>query len=244
MSWNYEIILNKNMLNGEREELLSKISNFENVKVEEKEIGGQYIIKITTLNFHKIKESILTNIAYFLVKLYKQKYFQTALKHLPLPATHISALSRALTLFDIESDIFYTLNILPTEGKLITDSFFGFKMTKLKDKWNEFVNVTNLNSPYLANKEIYIEFLKFLYSVIEPQCEEVNVFYNINSIELMDDKNHKLSENIDVNDEISLITNLIILAPNTINLHCIDCISSKTFKTLYYIFNKKINLLV
>ena len=43
---------------------------------------------------------------------------------------------------------------------------------------------------------------------------------------------------------MGLITNLVLLAPQNINIYCVDKMSEQTFKTLYYLFDKKINLLV
>ena len=244
MSWTYEIILSNEMDANESTRLYKELLDIKEIKLEKQENNKYISLKISAENFHKIRERVVACLAYHIVKAYKQQYFYKHMVNLSLPQSHVKALCKALTLFDMDSDVFHVLNLLPRTGSVVVSSFYLFRLAKLREKWSEFVSVTNINSPYLANKEIYIEFLKFLYSVVEPQCEHVNVFYNANSIVLKDDNNQELSERIDIDDEISLITNLIVLAPNTINLHCIDCFSNKTFKTLYYIFNKKINLMV
>ena len=127
---------------------------------------------------------------------------------------------------------------------IIVPSFNTFKLGKLRLKWQEFVYVTNLNGDYLINKEIFIEFLKFLIKSIQPQTKVVNIKTDLTKFLFFDEQDHLMQGQIDLKDEMGLITNLVLLAPRNINIHCSDKVSDKTFKTLYYLFDKKINLLV
>ena len=70
------------------------------------------------------------------------------------------------------------------------------------------------------------------------------VFYNGKNFELLDENNNIICFNNTNNPEANLISGLISLAPKTINLHCAGMLSDNTFKIIYYIFNKKVNLLV
>ena len=102
----------------------------------------------------------------------------------------------------------------------------------------------NLNGDYLINKEIFIEFLKFLIKSIQPQTKVVNIKTDLTKFLFFDEQDHLMQGQIDLKDEMGLITNLVLLAPRNINIHCSDKVSDKTFKTLYYLFDKKINLRV
>lgn len=243
--WTYKLIINNFNQNDELNKLIKKLENIEDFGISIVPEKDRQIITFSARDVHKVKESVLTNIAYYIIKEHKFNFFYNQIKKQNLPDIHIKSLSKALTLFDIESDIYLTLNLLPPTGTVVVNSFYMFKMGKLRDKWQEFINVTNLNSPIMLNQEIYIEFLKFLYSAIPCQYEEVNVLIDeSNKFSLTDKNNNVLMPEVCLDDELSLVTNLIFLAPKTINLHCINCISNKTFKTLYYIFNKKINFMV
>mgnify|MGYP004560443989 CR=1 FL=1 len=115
---------------------------------------------------------------------------------------------------------------------------------KIKNKWNEFSTITNLNSNHLLNYEVFVEFLKFLINSIQPRLYVINIKCDVNKYLFYDNNNVVVAKNIDLSDEIGLITNLVFLAPKNINIYCINQVSNKTFKTLYYLFDKKINLIV
>jgi len=117
-------------------------------------------------------------------------------------------------------------------------------LSKIKHRWQEFVVVTNLNGNYLLNYEVFVEFLKFLISAIQPKTNVVNLKSDLKKFLFFDDKNNLITCRVDLKDEMGLITNLVLLAPQNINIHCMNNLSDKTFKTLSYLFDKKINLRV
>ena len=92
--------------------------------------------------------------------------------------------------------------------------------------------------------DVFIEFLKFLISSIQPKTNVINLKSDLTKYLIFDDKNNIIDCMVDLQDEMGLITNLVLLAPQNINIHCADKMSEQTFKTLYYLFDKKINLLV
>ena len=92
--------------------------------------------------------------------------------------------------------------------------------------------------------ETFLELLKFLIDTIIPRHRSIDVFYNGKNFELLDENNNIICFNNTNNPEANLISGLISLAPKTINLHCAGMLSDNTFKIIYYIFNKKVNLLV
>ena len=78
-----------------------------------------------------------------------------------------------------------------------------------------------------------------------PRHRLVDVYYVDDRFLIIDEQNNVLSFNNDTNNlEVDLITNLITIAPKNINLHCAGVLTNNTFKVIYYIFNKKVNLLV
>lgn len=190
------------------------------------------------------KELIIEILAETIVNIYKNDYFTRNIKLSFLPNEHKETLIKALILFDIESDIYYVLSAIEKYNTIIVPSFHEFKLSKLKHKWNEFVFITNLNGNYLLNQEVFIEFLKFLISSIRPQTNVINLKSDVSKFLICDEKNNLITCRVDLKDEIGLITNLVLLAPRNINIHCASQVSNKTVKTLYYLFDKKINLLV
>ena len=153
------------------------------------------------------------------------------------------ALLKSLVFFEIENDYAYVLNKLDLNKDIVVDSFFEFKCNLLKYKWEELIKLTNSNSKFLNDKEVYIEFISFLLSSVSSNCFSVDLTYTNNNYVLQDTINN-VTKTIKADNEEGLISNLIMLAPKQINVYCVDNISNSAFKLIYKIFNKKVNLLV
>lgn len=193
---------------------------------------------------YKLKKYVPDLILY----IYKENYLLQTINFKNINDVFKLSLLKALVLFDSESDKEFIKNNITFEGDLYLDSLFNFKLKDLKKRWQEIANLANENSNYFFESETLLELLKFLIATIKPKASYVNVYYNGKNFEYKDFKNRKIKNNYimqsEDDNEIGLIITLIALAPNTINLHCIDTISNNTFKVLYYIFDKKVNLLV
>lgn len=190
------------------------------------------------------KELVLEMIAESIVTIFKTRFFENNMNVPFLTAENREALVKALVMFDIESDIYYVLTCIENMSTIVLSSINAFLLPKIKNKWNEFVTIANLNGNYLLNYEIFVEFLKFLINSIQPKTSVINLKCDVNKFLFFDDNDRLLTSKISLDDEMGLITNLVVLAPKNINIHCIGQVSNKTFKTLYYLFDKKINLIV
>lgn len=191
-----------------------------------------------------VKEYVLEMISETIITIYKTDFFEKTMNVPFLNVENREALIKALVLFDIESDIYYILTCIENMSTIILKSIDTFLLPKIKNKWNEFVTITNLNGNYLLNYEVFVEFLKFLINSIQPKTNVINLKCDVNKYLFFDDNDRLLTSKINLDDEMGLITNLVMLAPKNINIHCIGQVSNKTFKTLYYLFDKKINLIV
>ena len=189
------------------------------------------------------KELVLEMLSETIVDIYKMQYFIKTINLNFLPVEQKEVILKALVLFDIETDIYFVLTSIENLHTIILKSFDYFILKKIKHKWKESAIITNLNGSYLLNYDVFIEFLKFLISSIQPKTPVVNLKSDLKKF-LIFDGNNLVTSRVDLKDELGLITNLILLAPKNINIHCIDKVNNKTFKTLYYLFDKKINLLV
>lgn len=190
------------------------------------------------------KEFVLELISETIINIFKTEYFEKSINLGFLRPEQKDALVKALVLFDIDSDIYYTLLSIEKLDTIVVDAVNTFLLSKLKLKWAEFVTITNLNSDYLLNYDVFVEFLKFLINSIQPKTKVINLKCDVRNFLFLDEKNSVITSKVNIDDEMGLITNLVLLAPQNINIHCIDRVSNRTFKTLYYLFDKKINLLV
>lgn len=236
--WNLKVRFNKLEEVGE---LINKIRNIKKVEYHVSKDNNEILLSGDNEFSHELTIEAISEI---IVGIYKNKYFFENINLKFLQNDLKEALIKALILFDIESDIYYVLCLIENLSTIVVPSFNMFKLSKLRLKWQEFVYVTNLNSDYLINKEIFVEFLKFLINSIQPKTKEINLKSDLSNFLFFDEKGHLIKNSIDIKDEMGLITNLVMLAPRNINIHCSDKVSDKTCKTLYYLFNNKINLLV
>lgn len=196
-----------------------------------------------------VKRVLKRYIPEIILFIYKEKYLIQNISFNDVNEVFKLSLLKALVLFDSETDYVDIRKELDLDSDINIDSFYSFKLQKLKTRWQEIVSLANDNSNYFFESETLLELLKFLIATIKPKASFVNVYYNGKNFEFLDAKNRRiknaiLSSSGADNDEVNLIISLISLAPDTINIHCIDSLSNNTFKVLYYIFDKRVNLLV
>lgn len=229
-------------------ETLSEVGDFINkihpIEKTEYHIDAPNNQIVITCENEYCKELILQTLAEYIVNNYKTQYFQRYLKLDFLPSVQTQMLIKVLVMFDIESDIYYVLNGIEKLKYINVQSYDAFILRKIKHKWEEFALITNLNGAYLLNYDVFIEFLKFLISSIQPKNKAITLKSDVKKFLLFDAEDNLINSGVDLNDEMGLIANLVLLAPQNINIYCSDQVSEKTFKTLYYLFDKKINLRV
>lgn len=152
------------------------------------------------------------------------------------------ALIKALVLFDFDEDKVIVEKKLNLEKNIVTHAFFNFKLKALKQKWSELAKISS--QEFFANSEIFFEFLKFLVESIQPKDLNVIISQNNNSF-LIKDTNNKLVKEEKINgrcnDEVELITKLIMLSPQKIKFHNNISLSQESFKLIRYIFEQKIS---
>lgn len=192
----------------------------------------------------KLESFLKKEIAELIIIIYKQLELEKMISLEYLPAELKSALIKCLTIFDYEEDLFFIINELELVHGINLFSFYNFKLKKIKKKWKQFASNCANNCNFIKS-ESFLDLLKFLIDFVTPRHRLVDVYFVDDRFLIIDEQNNVLSFNNDTNNlEVDLITNLITIAPQNINLHCAGVLTNNTFKVIYYIFNKKVNLLV
>lgn len=191
----------------------------------------------------KVFEYIKRLLAEAIILIYKEKLLLNSININYLSEEYKTAFIKSLIYFDYEEDMFEIINQLDFDTGINLDSFYNFRLKKVKQKWLQLVSICQNNNVFLES-ETFLELLKFLIESMIPKHKYIDVFYNGIDFEIVDENNNLISFNNTGNPEVNLISSLISLAPKTINLHCAGMLSDNTFKIIYYIFNKKVNLLV
>ena len=148
----------------------------------------------------------------------------------------MNAFKKALLNFDKETDRYLVRKALNLEHDLFLESFYQFKLSTLKAKWTELVTLANENREYLNSTDSFIDLLKFLVDNLEI-CEEEISIYQSEDLSYQILVSNKLYQN-KVFSEESLVSSIIDLSPQKINLYCDE--DSRAINLLHKLFEERI----
>ena len=148
----------------------------------------------------------------------------------------LNAFKKALLNFDKETDRYLVKKYLKLEKDFFLESFYQFKLSTLKSKWTELVTLANENREYLTSTESFIDLLKFLIDNLEICEEEISIYQSADhSYKIyVSDKQY---QNKDFSEEC-LVSSIIDLSPQKINLYCSD--QSRAITLLHRLFDERI----
>lgn len=146
------------------------------------------------------------------------------------------AFKKALLNFDRQTDKYLIKKALCLSNTLFLESFFEFRLTKLKDKWTELVSLSNDNRDFFVCRESFIDLLKFLVDNLDICEDEISVIKEGNGYRIVD-CNNKFYTNRLISHE-KVVSSVIDLAPQKINLY-FDQSSNET-NLLERIFEERI----
>ncbi len=201
--------------------------------------------KSTYSTVFAVEECHKTKLQVFLTKLissivctfYKDAFLEEKLFIKSSENINFYAFKQALLNFDKETDYFIIQKNLNFEKNLFLESFYNFKLSSLREKWKELVSLANENREHLAHTDTFFDLLKFLIDNIDIAHEEIDVVENEDGYRVFAD----CEENsLDGLDEKSLISALIDLSPQKINLYCKK--ESKAISLLKKIYERRVNL--
>ncbi len=147
-------------------------------------------------------------------------------------------LVNTMTIFDSENDKKLIKKHLFNQDVGAIDGFFNFRMKKVKEKWDEIIDLTNENAIVLHDKETSCEFLSFLIDAMQTNDKTVVVFKENDVFKIKDEKgccfNLKIPFWKNQVDEEVVLFNLVCLAPQKV-----DVVDEKAFsKDFVYIIKR------
>lgn len=138
-------------------------------------------------------------------------------KHLFLPTQDnlsLTAFKKALINFDKETDYFLISKVLNFDENLYLESFYQFKLVRLRDKWSELIRLANENRDYLVSADAFFDLLKFLVDNLDVSGDEIDV--------VEDDDGYHICESGAKSGALNpsaLVSSLIDLSPQKINMY-------------------------
>jgi hypothetical protein len=189
----------------------------------------------------QVQNLILQKITEIVLTYYKPKFILKNLKSQCTLDDYKSLFLQTLTNFDRKTDVEMVKANFSFKNYLFLNSFFNFKLKSLQKKWLEICALTNENYSFLSDENVLLELIKFLNSCVNPLTKQVNVKQRQNKIILENENDQEIElkkaffVNQNSNYEI-LLTNIINLAPQKVNVFCsklMDGFSLNILNNLY-----------
>lgn len=198
-------------------------------------------------NIAVIKNSIINDVKKIIIetmiKCYKSIYFSENLKFSKNNITLNSFMISSLVILELIEEVEFVYQNYEISSYINFKSFVYFKLFEFIDKWKyvcNYINVVILNND---EELICLEFLKFICCLQKPRYEVLYLEHNNTNL-LLCDVNHKKLKKIEITDEISVITNLIMLSPKKIIINCYEKLTDKATQLINYIFDDKLCFLL
>lgn len=176
---------------------------------------------------------------------FKLKYLEENLSLPNLDTISKNAFLQALLSFDKESDKYLIQKYIVLEKSIDVEAFYFFRLSALREKWKELVQIANDNKAYLSSNETLVELLKFLVNNLELKNDTINLMQDNGKVCFYDTNFNLLKVN-DLNEkdiDSTIISNLIAFAPKYVNIYCRETFNGNLIKLLKQIFDKRINFL-
>lgn len=196
-------------------------------------IDNQLFIQASN-DIARIKSYVSKIISKEIVTFYKEQF---VINNIVVLGKFSKVLPHLIVLFELDEDIAYFESRIELKNYFVIDSFIRFKCGILLSKWSNLVYLVSSNKQYLTNSAVAIDFFSFLLDNISSNCN-VSIKCDKDIFEIV---GKDIEKHID--NESDLILELLMLAPNKIDIYCSDKLNNSLISTLYQLFNKKINLL-
>lgn len=128
------------------------------------------------------------------------------------------AFKKALLNFDKQTDQYIIKKALCLSNTLYLESFFAFRLQKLKEKWAELVSLSNENRDYLVCRESFIDLLKFLVDNLDICEDEISVIKEEQGYRITNCDNKYYTNRLISHEKV--VSSIIDLSPQKIFLYC------------------------
>lgn len=219
------------------------ISGFSNISIKNDDdtLGLSFDVKEKKKNL--LVERINRLVAESMVLYYKQQFFELNIVGGFSSSIEKLALVKALATFDKAYDINFALSQLDCSESVNIKSFFQFRLSSLKERWQEIAVLFQENLQYLLTTESCIELVRNLVEITENEYESVFVCFFEDNIILRDSKGLELVQPISSHSTAfleSVVGEIISLSPKRIYLNFSAENLPELTDSLCCIFDKKI----
>ena len=144
---------------------------------------------------------------------------------------------------NLEDEIDYAMVKFKFAKMVYIRSLLRFRLSRLYFLWEKFAVYFNYNMSRGIGQEIYLNFLKFLASN-SRNGKDIIYLEDIDNHMILKDKSKNVLVSIPKSDEISIVVNLIIFAPNKLIINCYGVLSDKIANLIKYLFDDRVSILI
>lgn len=201
---------------------LLRAINDNNGIITEMEDGSNYSLLVAYPDAQKevFNKIIRTELTRFFSYYFKIDFFKKNLVLKMLNNVYSEMFIRALSRFDQNLDIRDITLAIYEFNTINLQSFFYFRLTGMKRRWEELIKLTNENTVWQLSKQSFEDLLKFLISNLESQIDFVDIVIN-DKTTIIYDKNNNIITQKKIKAEFSkfwIVMALIKFSPKNINI--------------------------
>ena len=194
------------------------------------------VIGIDELKKHKAQVYISKVVTKTICSFFKMQFLNENLSLSVKDEMGMLAFKKALINFDKETDFYIVSRNLTFDENLYIESFYNFRLKKLREKWRELIRLANDNKDYLISSESFYDLLKFLVDNIDISQDEIDI--------VEDDDGYRIfsggeEDNIECLTKEGLVSSVIDISPQKINLYCKG--ENSATDVLKKIYEKRVN---
>ena len=161
----------------------------------------------------KIKHCITT----YIIDVHKYNYFIN--KILSSKTLISQAYVKALTLYDVDTDIAFINSLLECEGQFHIDSFITFQLGDLERIWKELCELITSNINYL-NRDMMIDVMRGFIATFDSSVNTLKIIIEKDVFKLYKiESNNKITRIKDKTEDIDIINYAILTNPNHIEIY-------------------------
>lgn len=170
-----------------------------------KKVGDRYQLTLpNTIDKYKYFDAII----YQIVTTMKSQYIAAKIK-----IKH-ETLIKILANYDKKTDIVIATALISITPVMLLDGIFDFRISKLKLRWDEVIQLVNDNYVKLAQKELFDDLLRFLIQNMDYKTKEAHVMAINQKATVCNGKLEPFKQ-----PDADIINTLIDVAPRQIFIH-------------------------
>ncbi len=185
----------------------------------------------------KIKQCVIT----YIIDVFKYDYFSKFISNKP-DSLIMKAYIKALTLYDVETDIILIKQSINLNRIFYLDSFFNFRIADIIRMWKELCELIKSNINYL-NNDMMIDIIKSFISTFAKTSGTLKIIIKKKSFVLYKLKDNappiKLKDNIPA---IDVINYALLSNPERIEIYGSNTESGMMINLLKSLYNEKVKI--